>query len=181
MIRMLLKAPTMHDIQTLPLAGAGPATRRTPNTPAHQPAPAVNTAPLTRPPQAAPAAAPARRRFKAADVALNLDMVVIGEVCVGVSLAGYRSVLIGFLADGSGNQAALLSALDRADSAALGPLAHAVKGAAASLGLRSVHLLAARIEAEGAAWPAAQCGAVAAQWRETLETTRALLQRMGFA
>jgi HPt (histidine-containing phosphotransfer) domain-containing protein len=170
----------MDDIHTLTAPANNSATRRPRATPAPQPAPAVNTATLSRPPQAAPAAAPARRRFKSADVALNLDMVVIGEVCVGVSFAGYRSVLGGFLADSSGNQAALLAALDRADSAALGALAHAVKGASASLGLRSVHLLAARIEAEGAAWPAEQCGAEATQLRETIETSRALLQRMGF-
>jgi HPt (histidine-containing phosphotransfer) domain-containing protein len=90
-------------------------------------------------------------------------------------------VLGGFLADSSGNQAALLAALDRADCTALGALAHAVKGASASLGLRSVHLLAARIEAEGAAWSADQCRGAAVLLRDTLETTRALLQRMGFA
>jgi HPt (histidine-containing phosphotransfer) domain-containing protein len=172
----------MDDTPTLRLAGVGTATRRTPATPAPPPAPAVNTASLTRSPPPAPAAtAPARRRFKAADVAINLDMGMIGEVCVGVSLTGYRSVLGGFLADSSGNQAGLLAALERADGAALGALAHAVKGASASLGLRSLHQLSARIEAEGAAWSAAQCGTAAAQLRDTLETTRALLQRMGFA
>jgi HPt (histidine-containing phosphotransfer) domain-containing protein len=171
----------MDDTPTLRLAGVGTATRRTPASPAPPPAPAVNIASLTRPPPPAPAAAPARRRFKAADVAINLDMGMIGEVCVGVSLTGYRSVLGGFLVDSSGNQAGLLAALERADGAALGALAHAVKGASASLGLRSLHQLSARIEAEGAAWSAAQCGSIATELRDTLETTRALLQRMGFA
>ena len=64
--------------------------------------------------------------------------------------------------------------------AALKPLAHAVKGASASLGLRAVHGLALRIETEGAAFSPADCRAAAAELRELLDTSRALLQRMGF-
>ena len=107
-------------------------------------------------------------------------MAVIGDICVGVSLSGYRSVMDGFLNDVSGSQAALLAALDRADVAALPALAHAVKGAAASMGLRAIQALALQVEAEGANFSAADCSRSAAALRERLDTTRALLQRMGF-
>lgn len=129
------------------------------------------------PPAAAP---PPRRRFRAADVALQLDMSVIGDICVGVSLSGYRSVMAGFLSDESGSQAALLAALDSAIPAVLPALAHAVKGAAASLGLRAVHALVQRIETDGAGYSALDCSNAAAALRDRLETTRALLDRMGF-
>jgi two-component system, sensor histidine kinase len=147
--------------------------------PAAAPAPApppLSTPPLPPP----PAAAAPRRRFRASDVATHLDMAVIGDLCVGVTLSGYQSVLAGFLSDESGSSANLLAALDRADGAALKPLAHAVKGASASLGLRAVHGLARRIEAEGAGFSPADCTAAAAELRELLDTSGALLQRMGF-
>lgn len=132
------------------------------------------------PPSAPPAPQAPRRRFRAADVAVQLDMVVIGDICVGVSLSGYRSVTLGVLNDESGSQAALLDALDSARTAALPALAHAVKGAAASMGLRAVHALAQRIEADGAGYSALDCHAAAAALRDRLATTRALLDRMGF-
>ena len=145
--------------------------------PAPPPPPAPATPP---PPAAAPAPAGPRRRFRASDVASHLDMAVIGDVCVGVSLAGYRSVLAGFLGDESGSQAALLAALDAADTAALRERAHAVKGAAASMGLRAVQVLAWQVETDGAGFSADDCRTTAATLRELLDTARALLQRMGF-
>jgi HPt (histidine-containing phosphotransfer) domain-containing protein len=121
------------------------------------------------------------RRFRSSDVALHLDMAVIGDVCVGVSLGGYRMVVTGFIDDSSGSTAALLAGLEAADSAALLPrLAHAVKGAAASMGLRAIQLLTQQIEAGGAGYGAADCCRAAADLREHLATARALLQRMGF-
>jgi HPt (histidine-containing phosphotransfer) domain-containing protein len=113
-------------------------------------------------------------------VAAQLDMAVIGDVCVGVTLAGYQSVLTGFLNDESGSSAHLLTALERGDAASLRPLAHAVKGAAASLGLRAVQALALQIETEGASYDPDTCTSAAAQLRDLLDTARALLQRMGF-
>ena len=137
------------------------------------------------PPPATPTAPPApaglaRRRFRSSDVALHLDMVVVGDLCVAVGLAGYRSVLASFLGDESGSQAALLAALLGSDRAALPARAHAVKGAAASLGLRSVQAAALRLEADGASLSAEACAATTTELRELLDTTRALLQRMGF-
>jgi CheY-like chemotaxis protein len=146
-------------------------------------APTVPPPSITAPPATAAATLPAsatRRRFRASDVATHLDMVVIGDVCVGVSLTGYRTVLSGFLDDESGSQATLLAALDGGDAAALPALAHAVKGAAASMGLRAVQAAALEIERGGAHFAPADCAAAAATLRERLATTRALLQRMGF-
>jgi hypothetical protein len=150
----------------------------------------ARTSPPPMPMTHAPATAPApaalqpsqaeRRRFRTSDVAAHLDMAVIGDVCVGVTLAGYQSVLTGFLDDDGGSAANLMAALERRDSAALKTLAHAVKGASASLGLRAIHALALRIEREGAGFDADACDSAAAQVRELMTTARALLQRMGF-
>jgi len=126
-------------------------------------------------------AAPPRRRFRASDIALHLDMSVIGDVCVAVSMVGYRSVLGAFLDDDAGSLAALLAALDLPDSPRLPSLAHAVKGAAASLGLRAVQALARQIEAGAAGWDGADRRRAAADLREHVVTVRGLLQRMGFA
>jgi len=134
----------------------------------------------TPPPPAASAPAAPQPRFRASDVAAHLDMSVIGDVCVGVTLAGYQSVLASFLSNTSASSANLLAALERADTDALKPLAHAVKGASASLGLRAVHALALQIETEGAGYRPADCAAAAAQLHARLATARALLQRMGF-
>lgn len=139
--------------------------------------PAARSDPSHPPPGSAPAAP---RRFRAGDVAQHLDMAVVGDVCVGVSLRGYREVLGGFLQTDSGSLAALLHSLDRADSAQLPALAHAVKGVAASMGLKQLQSLAAGLEADGAGLDAGQCQAAAAALREQVATVRALLQRMGF-
>ena len=121
-----------------------------------------------------------RRRFLSSDVARHLDMAVVGDVCVAVGLAGYRSVLASFMGDESGSQAALLAALLAGDQAALPARAHAVKGAAASLGLRSVQAAALRLEVADTSLSAEACAAAATELRELLDTTSALLQRMGF-
>lgn len=146
-----------------PPAAAGPPPRR-----AADPA---ATAPPT----------PVRQRFRAADVAVHLDMVVIGDVCVAISLSGYRSILGGFFDDRSGSLAQLLAALDRGQTAPLPALGHAVLGAAVSLGLRAVGQQAQQIENGGAHFQPADCAQHAADLRAQLATARALLQRMGFA
>ena len=122
-----------------------------------------------------------RRRFRASDVAQHLDMAVIGDICVGVSLSGYRSVLAGFLNDQSGSLGALLQALDAGTRPGLAEQGHAVKGAAASMGLRAISVLARGIEAEGDRFDLAQCQASAAALRELVGTAQGLLARMGFA
>ena len=127
-----------------------------------------------------PALAEPRRRFRSSDVAALLDMAVIGDVCVGVSLSGLGNVMGSFLADESGIQARLLSELEAERTDRLREFAHAIKGAAASVGLRGVMAVARQIEAEGAAFTAADCATAAAELRRQVADTRALLERMGF-
>ena len=165
-------------------SGAAAPTMSSPSTPASIPPSSPSLSPSSATPQgpaSAETGAASRRRFRASDVATHLDMAVIGDVCVGVGLAGYRSVVVGFLGDESGNQAALLAALDQANSEAVRDRAHAVKGAAASLGLRAVCEAASRLEVEAAHWGDVDRAAAAAELRGLLATARALLQRMGFA
>lgn len=131
------------------------------------------------PPVPPPPARAALRRFRASDVAEHLDMGVIGDICVGVTLNGYRSVLGGFLTDEGGSLHALRVALVAADTPALAARAHAVKGAAASMGLRAVQLQAALLESTGHSLSPDQCRAAADSLRERVDTVRALLQRMG--
>jgi HPt (histidine-containing phosphotransfer) domain-containing protein len=121
------------------------------------------------------------RRFKASDVAAHLDMAVIGDVCVGVTLAGYREVAAGFLADASGLQATLLAELDAGRTPRLYELAHALRGASASIGLKAVNDSARHIEQAGEGFDTAACAAAAATLRERLALVGALLRRMGFA
>ena len=161
-------APMPSPSTPSPILPTSPSPRADPSRPADAPAPAAaSTAP--------------RRRFRASDVATHLDMSVIGDVCVGVGLAGYRSVLVGFLGDESGSQAALLAALGQADSDAVRERAHAVKGAAASMGLRAVGDAASRLETEAQHLSDAERAAAATDLRSLLDTARALLRRMGFA
>ena len=143
-------------------------------------APAAQVAPPSAQAASATAQAAPRRRFRSSDVVNHLDMAVIGDVCVGVTTSGYRTVLADFFADRSGGRARLLDRLDAAQTAELAALAHGLKGAAVSLGLRAIGLSAAALEAGGAALDAPGCADAAARLREQLETTEALLRRMGF-
>jgi signal transduction histidine kinase/CheY-like chemotaxis protein len=154
-------------------------TRESPMTPPAHPRHPSPPPPAAQPAAAATAAA-APRRFKASDVATHLDMAVIGDVCVGVSLAGYQQLLAGFLAADAASLRQLTQALDDGRSADLKALAHAVKGAAASLGLRAIRGLAAETEQAGLGYDAAQCRAVAAQLQALVADARALCARMGF-
>ena len=190
MNNFLSKPVQPDDIEALLLVhfgarapGRRPASAPVEPTPPSVPPPCIPSPSAASDPNAcaALAAGAVRQRFRASDVAMHLDMAVIGDVCVGVSLAGYRSVLTGFLDDESGSQAALLAALDAGAAAALPALAHAVKGAAASMGLRAVQAAALNIERDGAGFTPADGTAAAAMLRDHLAMARALLQRMGFA
>jgi len=147
-----------------------------------QPSAHVTEMPVSQP--AAPAApvdsTASPRRFSASDVATHLDMVVIGDVCVGISLDGYRQLLGGFLSDDAASINRLLRALEAGNHAELPALAHAVRGAAASLGLRAIHALGREVEQHGVGYDAAHCQASAAQLREQVRDARALCARMGF-
>ncbi len=133
---------------------------------------------------AAPAAKPAaakvpRRRFRAGDVGHHLDMNLVGEVCIAVSLAGYTSLLESFFGDETQGVGALEVALQAADTGTLQSLAHSVKGAAASLGLQALAQAALRIEKSGQDFSAAQCLESRTELRELLQTAHAMCHRMG--
>lgn len=121
---------------------------------------------------------PRRRRDGA--IASQLDMTVIGDVCAGIGIAGYRSVLGSFLACDSGSQAALLSALDDFDRAVLRERAHSFKGAAASLGLTALRAFGEALEDDADRLDGRSCERAATDLRALLRTTRSLLQRLGF-
>ncbi|BDT67751.1 sensor histidine kinase RcsC [Comamonadaceae bacterium OS-1] len=141
-------------------------------------APAAAVTPVAETPMPVPAKA-ARRRFRAGDVAQHLDMAMLGDICVAISLDGYRSLMDGFFGDESGSFDALLSALERSDVAALHATAHALKGAAASLGLHALASLAAQTEQTGAQWDAQECAATREQLQALRQTAHALCHRMG--
>jgi CheY-like chemotaxis protein len=148
---------------------------------------AVAVVPATVPvpaPASSAAAGPAAhssapRRFKAADVGTLLDMALIGEVCVSVGLSNWQKVAAGLLDDQAGSLGALSAALDQGPGAELAALAHAVKGASASLGLKALSAKALEIERRGASFQPAEAVQAAQDLRACRAETRALLQRMG--
>lgn len=119
------------------------------------------------------------RRFRSEDVAQHLDMALLGEVCVAVSMEGYRSLLDSLFGDESQSFKKLVVALDGADTASLADVAHAVKGGCASLGLHALAALAAQIEQAGAGFSPMACADAAQQLRQLFQTAHALCLRMG--
>ena len=146
-----------------------------------EPAPTAPAPSAVTPAAAAPAAGPRmpRRRFRAGDVASHLNMGMVGEVCIAVSLPGYRSLLESFLGDETGGFAALYQALETHQLDELQSAAHSVKGAAASLGLQAVAQAALRVEKEGREFGGTQCDEAAVELRELHQTAHALCHRMG--
>jgi hypothetical protein len=114
-------------------------------------------------------------------VASHLNMGMVGEVCIAVSLPGYRSLLDSFLGDESGGFAGCTwRSPDRAPMQ-LQSLAHAVKGAAASLGLQAIAQAALKIEKNGRDFDAVQCTQAGTEMQELHQTAHALCHRMGLA
>ena len=136
---------------------------------------------MTTPATVSPAGQPApRRRFRASDVADHLDMLVIGQVCLGVSLAGYSKLLDAVFSRQSGTLDRLLLALDAAQTDAISEQAHAFKGETSVLGLKALAQQAWHCEGQGARFTPADCQQAAAQLRDCWHSTRALCSRMGF-
>ena len=129
--------------------------------------------------EAAPVAAPPRRRFRAGEVAEHLNMVMVGDLCVGVTLKGYQSLLEGVLGSESQGYKDLLAALDEGRTADLLELGHSFKGVSASLGLTALAKIALTVEKQGYSFTAEDC----AQWSQSLQeawkTTFAICARMG--
>lgn len=93
-----------------------------------------------------------RKRFRPGDLAAHLDMAMVGDVCIGVSAQGYRSLLRSYFTDESGAFDALLQALQQAHQApehSLRDPAHSFKGAAANLGFHKLAALALHLEKNG--------------------------------
>ncbi len=119
---------------------------------------------------------PSRKRFRPGDVANNLDMSIVGDVCIGVSAQGYRSLLHSFFNDESGALDALLAAVDTTPSDLRAP-AHAFKGAAANLGFHKLASIALQLEKNGAATEEATTSRVALL--DAWSMAHALCLRMG--
>lgn len=121
-----------------------------------------------------------RRRFRASDVADHLDMLVIGQVCLGVSFAGYSKLLDAVFSQQSGTLDRLLRALDAAQTEAIREHAHSFKGETSVLGLKALAQQAWHCEGQGAQFTPADCQQAAARLRDCWQTTQALCSRMGF-
>jgi HPt (histidine-containing phosphotransfer) domain-containing protein len=121
----------------------------------------------------------ARKRFRSGDAALHLDMAMLGEVCVAVSLSGYRALLDSFLSDESHSFYKLATALDNCDVHALQESAHAFKGAAASIGLHALATLAAHIEHSGHGYVPDECAENAQKLHTLFDAAHGLCHRMG--
>jgi HPt (histidine-containing phosphotransfer) domain-containing protein len=127
------------------------------------------------------AAAPARprKRFRAGDVAEHLNMVMIGELCVGITVQGYQSLLGGAMEGDAASYNELLNALETGNTPALLELGHSLKGVTASLGLGALSRLALTIEKQGHAFSPEDCKHHAEMLRECWATTYAICARMG--
>jgi HPt (histidine-containing phosphotransfer) domain-containing protein len=151
--RQLLMPPQPPSVAAEPLVSARP----------------LASAPVTTPP----------RRFKTAEIAEHLDMAVLGQLLLGVSLKNYCDLLRRVFEQQSGSLALLLAALEQRDTQALAAVAHAFKGETASLGLRSLAAQALVCERDGAGFTPEDCDAAAASLRTCWSTAMALCQRMG--
>lgn len=120
-----------------------------------------------------------RRRLRTADVAENLDMLVIGQVCLGVTITGYRKLLEALFSEQSGSFHGLLDALDRVELSEIRDFAHAFKGEVSVLGLHALAQQARHCEQEGTTFTPTDCQEAAQKLRECWQISHALCQRMG--
>ena len=142
------------------------------------PAPATMVAP-TQPLPQPPVAKVARRRFRAGEVAIHLDMNLVGEVCVAVSLTGYKGLLESFFGDETGGLGKLGLPQEQLDKSELRSLAHSMKGASASLGLKAIAQAAARIEQSAETLTNEQRQGCQLEMGELVHTAHAICHRMG--
>ena len=120
-----------------------------------------------------------RRRFRSGEASVHMDMAMVAEVCVAVSMNGYRALLEAFFADETHAMDKLLKALDGFDLAALNAHAEVVRSAAGNLGLQAIAQVAGRVEKVGVEFNPTECQEAAIQLRELTETASALCVRMG--
>ncbi len=121
-----------------------------------------------------------RKRFKPGDLTAHIDMAMVGDVCVGISAQGYRSLLRSYFSDESGALDALVHALHQAEQEPglnLRSPAHTFKGAAANLGFHKLAALASHLEKNGV--EAANAAKVRTEFLDAWEMAHALCLRMG--
>jgi len=133
----------------------------------------MDAAPVPRPPKP-------RKRFRQGDVAEHLNMSMIGDLCVGVTLQGYQSLLEGAMRNDASCYSGLLSALRAGRTDTLMALAHSFKGVTASLGLAALSRLALIIEKQGHSFTPEECTQHANSLHDCWSTTSAICARMGF-
>lgn len=143
-------------------------------------APVAAEAAEAAPAPEAPAAPKPRRRFRPGDVAEHLNMGMIGELCVGVTLQGYQSLLDGVMRTDANCYTDLLDALRAGRTDALLELGHSFKGVTASLGLAALSRLALTIEKQGHSFSPEECEQHAQALHDCWSTTGAICARMGF-
>ena len=166
----------------LPLAKVTPKPAE--EVPAHAPAVPAEAASAVVPADAAasvePVAPKPRRRFRPGDVAEHLNMAMIGELCIGVTLQGYQSLLDGVMRTDTNAYTDLLDALRAGRTDALLELGHSFKGVTASLGLAALSRMALTIEKQGHSFTPEECSQHADALHDCWSTTGAICARMGF-
>jgi signal transduction histidine kinase/CheY-like chemotaxis protein len=146
--------------------------------PVTAPVKAVPDVPKAAPPEVAPARQ-SRRRFRPGDVAEHLNMAMIGDLCVGITLQGYQSLLDGAMRADAKCYAELLGALEAGETGKLLELGHSFKGVTASLGLAALSRMGLTIEKQGQGFTADECRKQAESLQECWNTTYAICARMG--
>ncbi|BEU97092.1 response regulator [Acidovorax sp. DW039] len=149
-----------------------------PNKTEAPPTPAITPPPTSAaPPSQPPSKRTPRRRFKSGDVAAHIDMPMVGEVCVGVTVQGYRSLLQSYFTDESGSLDAMLAALKGADQEEVRATAHGFKGASANLGFHRLAALAFQLEKQE--YSEGSRDEIRDRLLQSWEMTHALCVRMG--
>lgn len=167
-------AAALLRLQRLPhQPGRAPAPADTPPVVLHTLPPAPAPSP-TSPPTPAPAPVPP---MAPGQVRRHLNLETVAELCVMLSLDGYRPLLGAFFADEAGDFAQLCQALRAGDTARVQRLGHRLQGAAHLLGLSLIaqhgrRLADARSDDDS---PAPDAPALEAAWR----TSQALCRRLG--
>ena len=121
-----------------------------------------------------------RRRFRAGDMAQHLDMALLGELCLAVSVEGYKGLMDDFWSDAAGQLHPLLDALRCSFFDDIPRLAHSLKGVAASLGCTGVAAMARSIELNAPHFSVHACLQAAAQIEAQWHLTHALCFQAGF-
>ena len=121
-----------------------------------------------------------RYRFRAGDIARHLDMFMVGELCLVVTVDGYKGLLDEFWSDSLRQLWPLMHALHRGDIEEITKLAHTLKGVAGTLGCVGVEALARTIHKAAPSYQLHDCQQAAAQLLEQWNASHALCSQAGF-